>query len=119
MSLFSLPSKFVYFFTFVSLLIFSYGCSTTKNEKNYSANQLLRQSKKLSKNDELEKAKTKIQKLMESYPDSKERVAATMLLADIHFKQEEYEEAIFHYQKFTELYPAHRFVDRAHFYQAW
>ena len=55
---------------------------------------------------------------MESYPDSKARVAATMLLADIHFKQEEYEEAIFHYQKFTELYPAHRFVDRAHFYQA-
>ena len=55
---------------------------------------------------------------MESYPDSKERIAATMLLADIHLKEEEYEEAIFHYQKFTELYPAHRFVDRAHFYKA-
>jgi outer membrane protein assembly factor BamD len=41
-----------------------------------------------------------------------------LLLADIHFKEEEYEEAIFNYQKFTELYPAHQFVDRAHFYKA-
>ena len=55
---------------------------------------------------------------MENYPDSKERIAATMLLADINFKEEEYEEAKFNYQKFTELYPAHQFVDRAHFYQA-
>ena len=118
MSLFSLPSKFVSFFILFSLLVFFSGCSTTNDKKNYSASQLLRQSKKLSKNDEPTKAKTKIQELMESYPDSKERIAATMLLADIHFKEEEYEEAIFHYQKFTELYPAHRFVDRAHFYQA-
>ena len=55
---------------------------------------------------------------MEDYPDSKARVAASMLLADIHFKEEEYEEAKFQYQQFTELYPAHQFVDRAHFYQA-
>ena len=118
MSLFSLPSKFVSFFILVFLLALFSGCSTTKNKKNSSESQLLRQSKKLSKNDESEKAKTKIQELMEGYPDSKERIAATMLLADIHFKEEEYEEAIFHYQKFTELYPAHRFVDRAHFYEA-
>ena len=63
-------------------------------------------------------AKAKIQLLLEDYPDSKERTAATMLLADIHFSGEEYEEAKFHYQKFIELYPAHQFVDRAHFYKA-
>ena len=118
MSSYNLPLKFIPFFILVLLLVLFSGCSTTKNKENYSASQLLRQSKKLSKNDESEKAKTKIQELMESYPDSKERIAATMLLADIHFKEEEYEEAIFHYQKFTELYPAHRFVDRAHFYKA-
>ena len=118
MSSYNLPLKFIPFFILVLLLVLFSGCSTTKNKENYSASQLLRQSKKLSKNDKSEKAKTKIQELMESYPDSKERIAATMLLADIHFKEEEYEEAIFHYQKFTELYPAHRFVDRAHFYKA-
>ena len=41
-----------------------------------------------------------------------------MLLADVHYKEREYEEAKFNYQKFTELYPAHKFVDRAHFYKA-
>ena len=41
-----------------------------------------------------------------------------MLLADIHYSTEEYEEAKFHYQKFIELYPVHQFVDRAHFYKA-
>ena len=41
-----------------------------------------------------------------------------MLIADVHYKEEEYEEAKFNYQKFTELYPAHKYVDRAHFYKA-
>ena len=55
---------------------------------------------------------------MEDFPDSKERVASLMLLGDLHYKEGEYEESKFHYQKFTELYPAHKFVDRAHFYKA-
>jgi outer membrane protein assembly factor BamD len=118
MSPFSLSSKFISFFTLVSALVLFFGCSTTKQEKNYSAGQLLQQGKRLSKKNETEEAKAKIQQLMEDYPDSKERVAATMLLADVHFKEENYEEAKFHYQKFTELYPAHQFVDRAHFYKA-
>ena len=118
MSPFSLPSKFASFFTSVSVLILFFGCATSKKEENYSAKQLLQLGKRLAKKEDPEKAKAKIQQLMEGYPDSKERVAATMLLADIHFKEEEYEEAKFHYQKFTELYPAHQFVDRAHFYKA-
>jgi outer membrane protein assembly factor BamD len=118
MSLFSLSSKFVSFFTLVSVLALFFGCATSQKDENYSARQLLQQGKRLAKKKEIEEAKAKIQQLMEDYPDSKERVAATMLLADIHFKDENYEEAKFHYQKFTELYPAHQFVDRAHFYKA-
>jgi len=118
MSPFSLSSKFAFYFTLVSVLTFFVGCSSTKNQKNHSASQLLKQSKQLAKKKDVEEAKAKVQQLMEDYPDSKERVAATMLLADIHYGSEEYEEAKFHYQKFTELYPAHQFVDRAHFYRA-
>ncbi|MBC8286336.1 MAG: outer membrane protein assembly factor BamD [Nitrospinae bacterium] len=118
MSPLSLASKFASFFTLVSVLVLFFGCATTKEEKNYSARQLLQQGKQFAKKNDTEAAKAKIQQLMEDFPDSKERVAATMLLADIHFKDEAYEEAKFHYQKFTELYPAHQFVDRAHFYKA-
>ena len=92
MSLFSLSSKFVSFFTSVSVLILFFGCATSKKEENYSAKQLLQLGKRLAKKEDLEKAKAKIQQLMEDYPDSKVRVAAIMLLADVNFKEEEYEE---------------------------
>jgi len=80
--------------------------------------KLLREAKFFYKNDDPERAKTNIQTIMEDFPDSKERIAGLMLLADIHYKESEYEEAKFEYQKFTELYPAHKFADRAHFYKA-
>jgi outer membrane protein assembly factor BamD len=118
MSPFSLSSKLVSFFTSVSVLMLLFGCATSKKEENYSAKQLLQLGKQFAKKKDPEEAKAKIQQLMEDYPDSKERIAATMLLADIHFKEEEYEEAKFHYRKFTDLYPAHQFVGRAHFYKA-
>ncbi len=109
--------KYSFVFPFIAILALFQGCSTTK-ERTYSAGELLRKSKSLAKDKNTEKAKSKVQQLLEDYPDSKERTAATMLLADIHFSAQEYEEAKFHYQKFIELYPAHKFVDRAHFYKA-
>ena len=117
MSPFNLFSKFASFLTLIFVITLFSGCATTK-EKTYSASQLLQQGKRLAKEKETEEAKAKIQLLLEDYPDSKERTAATMLLADIHYSGQEYEEAKFHYQKFIELYPAHQFVDRAHFYKA-
>ncbi len=114
---FNLSSKFLAYFILVSVIAFFFGCSTTKKEENVSASQLLQQSKQLAKEKSTEEAKAKAQQLMEDYPDSKERVAATMLLADIHYDAKEYEDAKFYYQKFTELYPAHRFVDRAYYYK--
>ncbi len=111
-------SKFSSLFILVSVFPLFLGCSTTKQEKTYSASELFQQSKRLAKEKDNLEAKAKIQLLMEDYPDSKERVGATMLLADLHYGEEEYEEAKFHYQRFIELYPAHQFVDRAHFYKA-
>lgn len=108
--------------TLIIIFLFSFsfifGCSTTKEKRSGSPGKLLREAKRFFKDNDPEKAKNSIQLIMEDFPDSKERVAGLMLLADVHFKEEEYEEAKFHYQKFTELYPAHKFVDRAHFYRA-
>lgn len=118
MSSLNLLSKFVPVTTLFFALALLFGCATTDDKKTYTASELLRESKRLSKEKDTEEAKAKIQQLMEDYPDSKERTAATMLLADIHYNTDEYEEAKFHYQRFTELYPAHKYVDRAHFYKA-
>ena len=104
----------------ILLLSFSFilGCSTTKNKKPDSPSKLLRDAKYFYKVEDAQRAKDKINMIMEDFPDSNERIAGLMLLGDVHFREEEYEEAKFSYQKFTELYPAHKYVDRAHFYKA-
>ncbi|MBL4665569.1 MAG: outer membrane protein assembly factor BamD [Nitrospinaceae bacterium] len=103
---------------FFLLLFFSLNCSTTKEQKAISPAKLLREAKRFSKEKDPDKAKNSIQLIMEDFPDSKERITGLMMLADIHYNEDEFEESKFHYQKFTELYPAHKHVDRAHFYRA-
>ena len=110
--------KFILIIILLWALSICLGCSSTPERRSGPPSKLLREAKYFFKGDDAEKAKETIQVIMEDYPDSKERVAALMLLGDVHFKDEEYEEAKFQYQKFTELYPAHKFVDRAHFYKA-
>ena len=102
---------------FWSLSVFL-GCASAPERKAGSPFKLLQKAKYLFKKDKTEKAKEAIQFIMEDFPDSKERIAGLMLLGDLHYKNEEYEESKFQYQKFTELYPAHKFVDRAYFYKA-
>jgi outer membrane protein assembly factor BamD len=103
---------------FILFLFFNFNCSTTEERKVTSPSKLLLEAKRLSKKKESDKAKNSIQSIMEDFPDSKERITALMMLADIHYNEDEFEESKYHYQKFTELYPAHRYVDRAHFYKA-
>jgi len=97
---------------------FILSCSTTKDKKFNSPSKLLREAKRFYKAGATIRAKDNINMIMEDFPDSNERIAGLMLLADVHYREEEYEEAKFRYQKFTELYPAHKYVDRAHFYKA-
>ena len=108
--------------TLIIILILSFSfilsCSTTKDKKPNHPSKLLREAKRFYKVGAPERAKDNINMIMEDFPDSNERIAALMLLADVHYRAEEYEEAKFRYQKFTELYPAHKYVDRAHFYKA-
>ncbi|MED5352818.1 MAG: outer membrane protein assembly factor BamD [Nitrospinota bacterium] len=110
--------KFSLIFLFLFSLLINLNCSTTKEPRSVPPSKLLRQAKKFFKNDDPGRAKKTIETLLEDFPDSKERIAALMLLGDIHYKEREYEEAKFNYQKFNELYPAHKFADRAHFYKA-
>ena len=108
--------------TLIIILFWSFsvffGCASAPERRSGPPSKLLQKAKYLFKKDKMEKAKDAIQVIMEDFPDSKERIAALMLLGDLHYKNEEYEESKFQYQKFTELYPAHKFVDRAHFYKA-
>ena len=103
--------------SFWSFLVFP-GCASTPKRVSGPPSKLLQKAKYFFKKDKIKKAKETIQVIMEDFPDSKERIAGLMLLGDLNYKEEEYEESKFHYQKFSELYPAHKYVDRAHFYKA-
>ncbi|MFQ5449322.1 MAG: outer membrane protein assembly factor BamD, partial [Nitrospinaceae bacterium] len=94
------------------------GCASTQEKKTLSPAELLKKGKNFVKLKETQKAKEVFQQVLEDFPDSKERKAALLYLADVHYRDGEYEEAKFHNQKFIELYPANPRADRAHYYKA-
>ena len=100
----------------LSLWIISACASFQDKEKALSAPELIQKGTKETKRGYLIEATSAFQQVLEDYPDSKERVKALLLLARTYYSNEEYEEAKFHFQKFIELYPAHKQIDRAYFY---
>lgn len=63
-------------------------------------------------------AKTSLNKLIEDFPDSPEKVMASLLIAEVHYKNDQFAESKFMFKSFLELYPAHRLADRAFFFMA-
>ena len=63
-------------------------------------------------------AKTSLNKVIEDYPDSPEKVTASLLNAEVHYKNDQFAESKFMFKNFLELYPAHRMADRAFFFMA-
>lgn len=94
------------------------GCTSTNKKLNLPPGKLLTEGKHQIKVKGYNKAKEHFHQLLEDYPDSKERVQALLYLANTYYLDDEYEESKFHYQKFIELHPANKLVDRAYFYKA-
>ncbi len=101
----------------LGLWIISACASLQDKEKVLSAQELLQKGITDTKKGHLIEATSAFQQVLEDYPDSEERVKALLLLARTYYGNDEYEEAKFHFQKFIELYPAHRQIDRAYFYK--
>ena len=94
-------------------------CSLFTNEiVPDSPKELLEEGIKAIKLGQKLRARTQFTQLIEDFPDSKERSQALLLIARSHYSVEEYEEAKFHFQKFIDLYPKHKNIDRAYFYKA-
>ena len=100
-------------------LLTIYSCSFfTEEIIPDSPKALLEEGIRAMKLDQQLRAKTLLQRLVEDFPDSKERKQAMLLIARSHYTFEEYEEAKFHFQKFIDLYPMHKNADRAYFFKA-
>jgi len=105
-------------FLLVWILMFASGCASTPEGPPSSPEKLMADGKRQLAKNSPEDAVLSFKKLLEDFPDSKERVAALILLAQAHYKAKEYDESKFHYTKFIELYPAHQHVDQARYFKA-
>ena len=100
-------------------LLTIYSCSLfTEEIVPDSPRALLKEGIRALKLKQTFRSQALLEQLVEDFPDSKERKEAMLLLARSHYSFEQYEEAKFHFQKFIDLYPAHKNADRAYFFKA-
>ncbi len=93
------------------------GCTSTER-KFIPPQDLLKKAKNEIKNDNFEDAQESLTQLMEDSPDSKERIISQLLLAEVYYRQEQWQEAKFNFNRFVELYPAHKLAPRAQYLKA-
>ncbi len=105
---------------FLSLFvpIFISGCSGSLSETPKPPKELVQEAVTYIRVENFDDAKKALNQVLEDYPDSPERVTASLLLAEVHYKTDLYEEAKFMFKGFLEQYPAHRLADRAHYHLA-
>jgi len=109
-------SSFVLPIAIAFTLLSSLGCTSTKKRFDLPPDKLLQKGKELAKSKQSVEAREAFQQLLEEYPNSQERISALMLLGDVHYNDEEFEEAKFQYVRFTQQHPAHKYADRAYYY---
>ncbi len=104
---------------FLSGLLFLNGCSgSLLNPRKETPGELVQKAVTYIRVDNYIDAKAAVKEVLEDYPDSPERVIASLLKAEIHYKEGEYEQSKYLFKAFLELYPAHRLADRASFFLA-
>ncbi|MFQ5717507.1 MAG: outer membrane protein assembly factor BamD [Nitrospinales bacterium] len=94
------------------------GCASNSNDESAKVTYLFKKANDLSKKKDYFTAIDYYKKVLEDYPDSRERVMSLLRLGYVNYKEKNYPEAKHSFDKFIELYPAHPKVDQAHFYRA-
>jgi len=106
------------FYLLLSLILLNGCAASLLNLSDKTPEQLLADAKSYIRAENFLDAKTALNKIIEDFPDSPEKVMASLLLADVHYKNGEYEESKFMFKRFLELNPMHRLADRASFFIA-
>ena len=97
-------------------LLFLNGCGgSLLNLSQKTPEQLITDAKDYIRAENYTDAKVVLNKVIEDFPDSQEKVMASLLLAEVHYKDNKYEESKFMFKNFLELHPMHRLADRASF----
>ncbi len=104
---------------FLLCLLLLNGCGVSLlNISEKTPKELLKDAMEYIRAENYSDAKISLNKVIEDYPDSPEKVMASLLLAEVHYKNDQFAESKFMFKNFLELYPAHRLADRASFFRA-
>ena len=110
--------QIILFHSLLCLLLLS-GCGgSLLNLSEKTPRELITDAKAYIRAENFIDAKTSLNKVLQDFPDSPEKVIASLLLAEVHYKNGQYEESKFMFKSFLELHPAHRLADRASFFVA-
>jgi outer membrane protein assembly factor BamD len=99
-------------------LVLLNGCASTLNLSDKTPQQLLKDGIAYTRAENYTDAKASLNKILEDFPDSSEKVTASLLIAEVHYKNEQFAESKFMFKNFLELYPVHQLADRASFFMA-
>jgi outer membrane protein assembly factor BamD len=106
-------------FYYLLCLLLLNGCSgSLRNASDKTPTELLEDAKSYIRVENYSDAKVTLNMIIEDYPDSQEKALASLLMAEVHYKNKQYEESKFMFKSFLDIYPAHRLADRAFFFMA-
>ncbi|ETX06216.1 MAG: hypothetical protein ETSY2_18450, partial [Candidatus Entotheonella gemina] len=89
------------------------GCA--KSKSGLTADEYLRLGDTQSSRNRQQKAREYYQELLTNFPESHHRAVAQFNIAETLFREKEYIEARFEYEKFLELHPAHGLAGQAQY----
>ncbi len=109
-----MPSNYrLYLFLLCGVLAFLSGCA--KSQRALTADEYLRLGDSQSSRNRQQKAREYYQELLEQFPESHHRAVAQFNIAESLYREKEYLEARFEYEKFLELHPAHALAGHAQY----
>ncbi|MEE8575149.1 MAG: outer membrane protein assembly factor BamD [Thermodesulfobacteriota bacterium] len=98
----------LYSILFVTLLSLSFsGCAANKKSmSSTNVDELFKRAVYESQTNRYEEAEASFKRLIENYPLTNESLESQLMLADLYYKREAYEDASSYYASFVTLHPA-------------
>ncbi len=102
-------------YSFLCCVIWAFLSACAKSPGGLTADEYLRLGDTQSSRNRQQKAREYYQELLTNFPESHHRAVAQFNIAETLYREKEYIEARFEYEKFLELHPAHGLAGQAQY----
>jgi outer membrane protein assembly factor BamD len=110
----NMPLKY-YFYLLLLCVVWAFVSGCAQSKSGLTADEYLRLGDTQSSRNRQQKAREYYQELLTHFPESHHRAVAQFNIAESLYRDKEYLEARFEYEKFLELHPAHGLAGQAQY----